>query len=198
MFNSSSQHSCLCTLKENNRSFKPKLGCQDSPGALATPRTRNSEEECDVYTVEVGMAEFPACTYGTIRLMAHSKEQKRVNSQKVRDERRQLALERLGGVCTHCGTTDNLQLDHIDASTKTCKVSALWTSRIEVFLTELDKCQLLCVPCHNEKTRLERFGERVHGSQAMYQRGKCRCSICKEGARLRTQEYRKRKKQEQQ
>lgn len=55
-------HSCLCTLKEDGGAFTPEVGCQDSPGALATPSTRNSEEECDVYTVEVGMAEFPVCT----------------------------------------------------------------------------------------------------------------------------------------
>ena len=39
-------------------------------------------------------------------------------NKKNRDERRKILIERLGGKCVKCGTTENLQFDHIDPNTK--------------------------------------------------------------------------------
>lgn len=57
-------------------------------------------------------------------------------------------------VCVRCGSTSNLELDHIDASTKELRVSALWSmsDKNPKKLAEIEKCQVLCAPCHDLKT----------------------------------------------
>ena len=66
--------------------------------------------------------------------------------------RRASAIQQLGGCCARCGVTDNLEFDHIDPSTKSFTI-AKGSSASEVkFQAELEKCQLLCVECHKEKT----------------------------------------------
>lgn len=86
--------------------------------------------------------------------MTHTLEQKRINTQKKRDERRVLAFSLLGDKCTMCGSESNLEFDHIDPATKQHTISSIWTSKLEIFLKEIDKCQLLCHECHVEKSRL--------------------------------------------
>ena len=78
--------------------------------------------------------------------------------KKNRDERRKILIERLGGKCVKCGTTENLQFDHIDPNTKkdrTYCVSTMLGSSMERVTAEADKCQLLCSKCHLEKTYTE-------------------------------------------
>lgn len=70
-------------------------------------------------------------------------------------KRRHTAIEKLGGLCVHCGTTDNLQFDHIDPALKSFSVSK-WSSASEKkWQAEIEKCQLLCEMCHIEKSRHE-------------------------------------------
>ena len=67
-------------------------------------------------------------------------------------ERKSLAIEKLGGKCVRCGTTDNLEFDHIDETTKFANMSDIFRMRQELIDAELAKCQLLCHDCHMQKT----------------------------------------------
>ena len=74
----------------------------------------------------------------------------RRDSLAQRSERRERGIESLGGKCAQCGATDDLEIDHIDPATKVSHRIFSWSwARIE---SELSKCQLLCVPCHFQKT----------------------------------------------
>ncbi len=59
----------------------------------------------------------------------------------------------LGGRCTACGTTEDLQFDHVDPEMKLFSITARWNRPFEEIRPELDKCQLLCRAHHDEKTR---------------------------------------------
>lgn len=89
-------------------------------------------------------------------------------------ERVALARERLGGVCVKCGADENLEFDHIDPSTKVHHVSEAANWALERFLSEVDKCQLLCKPCHIEKTRQE------VSKHSPWSRNRCYCQECKD------------------
>lgn len=56
--------------------------------------------------------------------------------------------------CVKCGSTERLELDHIDPSTKIHH--NIWTWKLERRLSEIAKCQVLCHECHRLKTRQER------------------------------------------
>ena len=90
-------------------------------------------------------------------------------------ERRANAIAKLGGQCVECGTTENLQIDHIDPATKSFDLGHLWSVSIERYENELTKCQLLCEPHHIEKSRRERSVE--HGGGLTGKRN-CRCELC--------------------
>lgn len=62
--------------------------------------------------------------------------------------------EYLGGSCAECGEDDfsELQFDHIDPSTKVFTIAHGWSRKKQIVYEELDKCQLLCRNCHEEKT----------------------------------------------
>jgi len=61
-------------------------------------------------------------------------------------------IDMLGGCCVGCGTTTNLQFDHIDRKTKSCNVTSLLAGKLELLVEEAQKCQLLCETCHRHKT----------------------------------------------
>lgn len=71
-------------------------------------------------------------------------------------ERRAEALALLGGFCVRCGSDEDLNFDHIDRDTKAFPISKLWSVSRVRFLSEIAKCQILCVPCHKEKTKENR------------------------------------------
>jgi hypothetical protein len=75
--------------------------------------------------------------------------------RRVRAEKKQRCLEYLGGVCVGCGTTHNLQFDHIDRSLKEQNIGRMYDYKFERIIPELDKCRLLCSNCHAAKTRAE-------------------------------------------
>lgn len=104
--------------------------------------------------------------------------------QRYRKRRRDEAIERLGGACTRCGSTEDLHFDHIDASTKVREIASLLTASKAMFEAELTKCQLLCRPCHLEKTRasgdVRMQPELRHGENTtLYFNYGCRCEPCK-------------------
>ncbi|AEJ94398.1 hypothetical protein ALICE_148 [Mycobacterium phage Alice] len=98
--------------------------------------------------------------------------------------------------CVMCGVTEELQADHIDPEGKSphIKVSHnVWSWSEEKRDAELEKCQVLCDPCHKEKTAEWWASRRKHGTPAMYRRG-CKCEECRADHCRRMKEYRARKK----
>ena len=61
----------------------------------------------------------------------------------------------LGGKCNNCGTVERLEFDHIDPETRYFKLGKLLNHSKEAALEELKKCQVLCRPCHTEKSSKE-------------------------------------------
>lgn len=107
-------------------------------------------------------------------------------------ERMSTAIAKLGGKCVRCPTVSNLQLDHINPATKSFTIGKLWSIAKETFLNELTKCQLLCVDCHIEKTRIEQNQDdarKVHGTLSSYRY--CRCELCRKAHSNYCKEYRK-------
>lgn len=60
------------------------------------------------------------------------------------------ATSAAGGRCVRCHGTERLQFDHVDPRTKT--EHRIWTWGAARRQAELAKCQLLCEPCHIQKT----------------------------------------------
>ena len=89
-------------------------------------------------------------------------EYKELNREKIREQRRgyrdkrkSYCIEYLGGKCVKCGTTHNLQFDHIKREGKKYEITRKLTNKFDNIKEELDKCQLLCAPCHLDKTASE-------------------------------------------
>jgi hypothetical protein len=94
-------------------------------------------------------------------------------------ERRRQAIEYLGGKCVKCGSTDDLQFDHVDPKTKAVEISKS-TLKKEVFWAEVKKCQLLCGKCHSEKSVVDvgnKPARSFHGTLSTYRY--CKCEACK-------------------
>lgn len=112
--------------------------------------------------------------------------------QKQRYRRRRAdAVAMLGGRCVECGTTEDLQFDHIDPRLKSfdvgsCMSSMTWSRLI----VELSKCQLLCATHHRDKTKVE-LGV-AHGG-GVAGKSNCKCGLC----RLRRRNYQRDRRQRQ-
>jgi len=91
-------------------------------------------------------------------------------------ERKQHAIQLLGGKCVVCDSTENLELDHINPTTKVFSISKMWSINEAAYLVELAKCQLLCNEHHKQKTSKEQGVE--HGGGVSGKRN-CPCSLCK-------------------
>lgn len=91
--------------------------------------------------------------------------------------RRQPMLDYLGGKCADCGSTEELQFDHIDPREKSFEIKANLTLNNPEVRAELDKCQLLCKPCHLRKSAKERSGF-THGTMYAWMAKRCRCEVC--------------------
>lgn len=70
-------------------------------------------------------------------------------------QNRARAMAMLGGKCSHCGSTDNLEFDHKDRKLKRAQMSHLWRLGWDRIKAELVKCWLLCKPCHEKKSQPE-------------------------------------------
>jgi 5-methylcytosine-specific restriction endonuclease McrA len=57
------------------------------------------------------------------------------------------------GPCKECGSTNDLQLDHIDPKLKVS--SHIWSWSQTRRDSELCKCQVLCRACHQKKTKID-------------------------------------------
>ena len=84
---------------------------------------------------------------------------KKIRVAKQIEKRKELLTEAklsLGGKCVWCGSTENLEFDHIDDSKKEHNVGNAVRNTREVFWNEVGKCQLLCVSCHNKRTTAQK------------------------------------------
>lgn len=102
-------------------------------------------------------------------LRAYHRERYRLTRQKMYDY--------LGGKCVRCGSTENLEFDHIDRSTKSFNIKGQLSLKNPKVKDELDKCQLLCRSCHERKTIEESTGF-THGTTTGWQKAKCECVEC--------------------
>ena len=105
-------------------------------------------------------------------------------------------FEILGGRCVECGTSENLQIDHIDPKTKnprmkgpTRKVATMACLSEGHWKAEVSKCQLLCGVCRGEKSAEALRVLSPCGSRRSYQKG-CHCSLC----RAASNEYHRRRR----
>jgi hypothetical protein len=112
--------------------------------------------------------------------MAAPPEYHRARSLKLKED----YLREFGGSCVECGCTDLpiLQFDHKDPKTKSFTIGQNLNRRREVVLAELQKCQILCVPCHRIKTIIQMGhtptkGRDVHGTLTSYRY--CKCDLCR-------------------
>lgn len=128
--------------------------------------------------------------------MAYVGDEKRAYQNNWMAVKRLAYIEEMGGACVECGSTEKLEIDHIDRTTKTMNPKELWSRREEVIRAELAKCQLLCKGCHQKKTSAERIAARnlQHGEYGMYKFYKCRCEPCKGANATYNRELRARKK----
>ena len=82
------------------------------------------------------------------------KNREEINKKRQDRKRKhkQYLIEMLGGKCLGCGTTKNLQFDHIDRTEKSFCIGSSLASKLEKLVEEANKCQLLCETCHQHKT----------------------------------------------
>lgn len=92
----------------------------------------------------------------------------------------------LGGCCSVCGSTESLEIDHINWREKSFSVGALWPrKKLPAVYEELKKCQLLCKAHHKEKTKRD-LSEIMratrppfkHGTFYGFMKAKCACDEC--------------------
>lgn len=119
--------------------------------------------------------------------MGYSGEQKRQYQVAWLEARKVRGHNLLGGKCTVCNSTENLEVDHIDPTTKDPYLkgragNAFWSKSWKFIESELVKCQLLCDTCHNAKTAKENSSD-VHGL-TKYEKYGCRCDECKLAKRI--------------
>lgn len=100
--------------------------------------------------------------------------------------RRQAAISFLGGVCVSCGTTEELEFDHIDPASKEADICKVWSASEAKFWAEVQKCQLLCSTHHKEKHAVKH-----HGTLSMYRY--CKCGACRKAKSDYSKAYRNRR-----
>jgi hypothetical protein len=106
----------------------------------------------------------------------------------------------LGGMCTECSDTSELEFDHIDRTKKTGELAKMWSYNWDDFIDELTKCQLLCRDCHIDKTK-EDMGVPHGGGKAgkfltlpSGKRQACSCVSCTKQRNKYSREYKRSKR----
>ncbi len=99
--------------------------------------------------------------------------------------RRVEALELLGGKCCRCGSTENLEFDHVDPKKKTTGSDQMMILGYARFRKELALCQLLCQTCHSLKTLADNNKKPAKGTHGTLSSVRyCNCDLCR-GAKQR-------------
>lgn len=101
-------------------------------------------------------------------------------------ERMADAKAQLGGKCVSCGSSKDLEFDHIDPNTKSYSVQKMWSLSKAKLEAELAKCQLMCKTCLHDR-------ETPCGTPQKYWRG-CRCAECANAKNAYEREYKKSRK----
>ena len=120
----------------------------------------------------------PAVSSGKCRTCynLYMKEYQKLRYKKRRDS----AIQALGGKCVHCGSLENLELDHIDANTKTYSVGKIIGGGNKAKVqAELAKCQVLCKDCHIKKSYAEGDLYSVEHGGGTSGKKNCKCAPCK-------------------
>lgn len=99
--------------------------------------------------------------------------------------RRNKYIEMLGGKCVSCGSTEDLQFDHINPKRKEFDLNKIKDTNEKTIIKELKKCVLLCPQCHLIKTKHNQEhvnkdkAPSTHGKIWHYKKYKCRCDKCR-------------------
>jgi hypothetical protein len=105
------------------------------------------------------------------------KERRRYQREWMRKRRNLYFCDK---VCTTCGSNENLELHHIDRTTKVNH--CIWSWSVARQDDELEKCTVLCRNCHMEITKKQLSELQIkpfpHGVYSGYRKG-CRCDKCK-------------------
>lgn len=78
------------------------------------------------------------------------------------------------GPCSKCGSSEQLEVDHINPELKISH--NVWSWKAERRAAELAKCQVLCNTCHKKKTAADRMPS--HGTDSRYTHYRCKCEPC--------------------
>lgn len=109
-------------------------------------------------------------------------------------QRMNRARDSLGGKCIKCGSSEELEIDHIDRDKKSFPIAKFWSYSIARFKEELNKCQLLCESCHKEKTLIDlgkKSAKNSHGTLSTVRY--CKCEECRKVKNAYMREWKKRK-----
>lgn len=109
------------------------------------------------------------------------------NTGRIR--RRRDAWFKEHGPCP-CGSTERLEVDHVDPTKKVSH--RIWNWSDAKRLPELAKCQPLCHDCHLKKTKAQRYTPPDHGTHSRYNHHGCRCAPCRAAHAATNALYRKR------
>ena len=77
-----------------------------------------------------------------------------LKNKEKRENRRKLIYETLGNKCVECGSTSNLEIDHINPFLKENRISPLAQGLSKTL--DDDNLQLLCHCCHTRKSKYQR------------------------------------------
>ena len=114
---------------------------------------------------------------GTIEPVPYSDpDQRRKYSREWKSARRSEFFA--GKSCIDCGSTEELELDHIDPTEK--DDHKIWTWSAARRAVEIAKCEIRCRACHIERHAKQKRKLTVHGTAAAYRRRNgCRCDLCR-------------------
>lgn len=82
----------------------------------------------------------------------------RVYMQKRYKQRRDDAINFLGGKCVDCGRTTELEFDHVDPKLKSYNMGEIFAGkRKDIMWDEVKKCVLRCIACHVHVTMFQKL-----------------------------------------
>ena len=91
----------------------------------------------------------------------HKNELVKNNDMAWTEKTNAILLSKLASGCMDCKETDLivLELDHRDSSQKKYKISDVRRTKIKIedFIAEVDKCDVVCANCHRRRTA-KQFG----------------------------------------
>ena len=97
-----------------------------------------------------------------------NREKINASARALKDKKKATLVEHLGGKCVGCGTTKDLQFDHIDRTQKSFTIGKSWGYTLEKLLKEAAvMIPVVLIECHKIKTLINydcqqiTYGKRV-------------------------------------